>query len=522
MDSKLPTLLPQKVSAPTSYVAWLQKSQSEAALGKRRTGDPELQKSILKRRVIADIDTLADLNPTMAMRAKKSNHEETRSSLSRTQNRWPRSSSTSGLEKAVVPKKLDPLPVDTSTKKSKGHGPSSTSAVEKAVGRKKLDPLEMEPKTKKSNDEEVCSSLSRSQKRPATSIVKQMKPLAEPTSNDQKPFAEATRNPMMKNKFLASSPDDGFADSTERKERKASNKRSSQIKKQPLSDSAEDVRRLQEELLAQTDRISHSKFLSHGEKNTETSQLEEKSPPRKAKVEIKIEEPNPTSTFGALGDFCRKARDLNCPLDTTKDARSLFDRYATYDEMQQIMYLNYQKFGEIVVHILKSTRQELSEHGMKEKIQMSWREADRNKNGQVDFDEFAIWYSSWGFQQELLLSPSKIRCRDFAKEYDLNIADVESVQAKFCHFDEDGSGLIEFREFEKLLYKLMKIPRGQELPANRLKHFWKEIDIDGSGSVDFDEFLQWYIKYFDMKGNSDVSPIEQLYQSVRPNFGRTM
>lgn len=200
----------------------------------------------------------------------------------------------------------------------------------------------------------------------------------------------------------------------------------------------------------------------------------------------------------------------------------MFDRYAQKCIAQTQGDLDYQKFGEIVVHILKSTGQELSQEDMEKRIEVSWREADRNHNGKVDFNEFVNWYSSWGFQQELLLSPRQIRCRDFAKKYDLSIDDVESVLAKFRRFDEDGSGLIEFREFEKLLCKLMKVPRGQELPANRLKHFWKEIDSDGSGSIDFDEFLQWYIKYFDMKGNSDYSPMEHFYQSVRPSFGRSM
>merc|ERR1719263_765669 len=87
-------------------------------------------------------------------------------------------------------------------------------------------------------------------------------------------------------------------------------------------------------------------------------------------------------------------------------------------------------------------------------------------------------------------------------------------------FDEDGSGEIEFGEFEKLLYKLMKAPKDAELPASRLQHFWKQIDIDGSGSVCFEEFLQWYIKYFDMKGNAEITPMEQFYQSMRPHVGR--
>merc|ERR1719379_2467509 len=177
-------------------------------------------------------------------------------------------------------------------------------------------------------------------------------------------------------------------------------------------------------------------------------------------------------------------------------------------------------FGNIVVQIMKYTKQKLSDEDMNKKIEVSGGEADRNYNGKVDFDEFAIWYSSWGFQQELLLSPTQIRTRDFARKYDLSIAEVDSVHSMFRVFDEDGSGEIEFKEFEKLLYKLMKVPKDVELPATRLQHFWREIDADGSGSVCFAEFLQWYIKYFDMTGLSKISPMEQFYQSVRPNVGR--
>jgi len=204
-------------------------------------------------------------------------------------------------------------------------------------------------------------------------------------------------------------------------------------------------------------------------------------------------------------------KELNCPSDTAKDAQSLFHCYANNG------VLDYKNFREIVVEILNSTGQELSEEDMEKKITVSWLEADRNYNGKVDFDEFAIWYSSWGFQQELLLSPTTIRTRDLARRYNLSIAEVDSAHSMFEFFDEDGSGEIEFNEFEKLLYKLMKVPKEVEIPARRLQHFWQEIDIDGSGSVCFAEFLQWYIKYFDMKGTSNISPMEQFYLSQLPN-----
>jgi len=227
-----------------------------------------------------------------------------------------------------------------------------------------------------------------------------------------------------------------------------------------------------------------------------------------------VNQPTPNS-YAKFKQRRETIKELNCPVDIAKDAQGLFDCYATNG------VLDYKNFRDIVVHILNSAGQDLSNEDMSKKIEVSWREVDRNYSGKVDFDEFAIWYSSWGFREEVLLSPTQILTRDFARKYDLSSAEVDSVHSMFQFFDEDGSGLIEFKEFEKLLYKLMKIPKDTELPATRLQHFWKEIDADGSGSVCFAEFLQWYIKYFDMTGTSILSPIQQFYQSVRPNVGRS-
>merc|ERR1719272_2379657 len=98
------------------------------------------------------------------------------------------------------------------------------------------------------------------------------------------------------------------------------------------------------------------------------------------------------------------------------------------------------------------------------KLQASWKEADRNRNNKVEFEEFALWYSSRGFNQELLLTPQALQDRILAKKYGLSAPEVDHVRTKFKEFDEDKSGAIDFDEFQKLMHKLMKAPDELKLP----------------------------------------------------------
>merc|ERR1712232_724068 len=61
----------------------------------------------------------------------------------------------------------------------------------------------------------------------------------------------------------------------------------------------------------------------------------------------------------------------------------------------------------------------------------------------------------------------------------------------------------------------MKIKPPNELPHGRLRYFWSEIDRDNSGSVLFEEFLQWWLKYFDSYADKATMPFESFYSQVR-------
>mmetsp|Transcript_29922 Transcript_29922/g.88973 ORF Transcript_29922/g.88973 Transcript_29922/m.88973 type:complete len:112 (-) Transcript_29922:688-1023(-) len=92
-----------------------------------------------------------------------------------------------------------------------------------------------------------------------------------------------------------------------------------------------------------------------------------------------------------------------------------------------------------------------------------FNEVDADKNGEIDFDEFTIMMQSTagdrGERQEL-------------------------VDA-FAVFDEDGSGSTSKAEVKEIMEKF-----GQKLTEAELTQVMKEVDTDGDGQIDFEEFCQ--------------------------------
>jgi troponin C len=67
---------------------------------------------------------------------------------------------------------------------------------------------------------------------------------------------------------------------------------------------------------------------------------------------------------------------------------------------------------------------------------------------------------------------------------DLSQAQIDEFKQAFDIFDEDGGGDISTRELGKVM-KLL----GQDPSPDQLQQIITEVDADGSGTIDFDEFL---------------------------------
>lgn len=153
-------------------------------------------------------------------------------------------------------------------------------------------------------------------------------------------------------------------------------------------------------------------------------------------------------------------------------------------------------------------------------LSSSFYGADSDNTNNLDFLEFASWYSRHGFSESVLLTAEQKRIRQIARKHGLPIVEVEEYKKAFDHFDEDGSGEIEYEEFVDLLNTLINVPKHLELPSSRVRQFWTETVSDKGGAVGFEDFLLFYTRYFSKTGpgkrDSKTSPLEEFYHAIRP------
>lgn len=71
-------------------------------------------------------------------------------------------------------------------------------------------------------------------------------------------------------------------------------------------------------------------------------------------------------------------------------------------------------------------------------------------------------------------------------------------------------GLICKEEFQGILQELMRVRKASDVPMERFNHYWREVDMDQSGQIDFEEFLVWY---YDIAKTGAFNP-ESFYQAL--------
>merc|ERR1712232_170127 len=82
---------------------------------------------------------------------------------------------------------------------------------------------------------------------------------------------------------------------------------------------------------------------------------------------------------------------------------------------------------------------------------------------------------------------SKEELQGMADKMGIQLNNLCYLKQEFDAYDDDHSGYIDVKELKELLEKL-----GEELSEGELDQAFRELDSDGSGEIEFFEFVEWF------------------------------
>ncbi|CAG5106493.1 Oidioi.mRNA.OKI2018_I69.chr1.g2869.t1.cds [Oikopleura dioica] len=109
--------------------------------------------------------------------------------------------------------------------------------------------------------------------------------------------------------------------------------------------------------------------------------------------------------------------------------------------------------------VLKESKKDLSNQQIEDAVQ----KYDADGNGIIDFFEFIKLMANFNRDEE----------------------GEEAIRAVFRVFDKDGNGFISTKELREILKEL-----GDDVSDKEIIEMIRNVDIDGDGKVNYDEFVQ--------------------------------
>jgi len=159
----------------------------------------------------------------------------------------------------------------------------------------------------------------------------------------------------------------------------------------------------------------------------------------------------------------------------------------------------------------------------------NWSKMSSGEGGEeeVSMDAFLEWYQANMFSmdvRELDRSTGETMAYDLAKKLGVEVLTIDKIKKRFDSFDLDNSGTIDFDEYMQMLVYILKAGSKEDISETTVLRFWQEIDSDSSGEISFTEFAQWYVKYFnpdDEEMDMSLGPVHTFYESFNPMNKRT-
>jgi len=128
-------------------------------------------------------------------------------------------------------------------------------------------------------------------------------------------------------------------------------------------------------------------------------------------------------------------------------------------------------------------------------FERQWRMLDPHNRGYVGFDDFFTWFRNVAFCPDISTPCDvDVTIRKMSKRYGFNILDLERVCNVYSKYAEGGgTGCIDKSKFKQILCRVIGIPMDADVPEDTLRRYFREMDVNGDGEVDFEEFAKWYL-----------------------------
>jgi Ca2+-binding EF-hand superfamily protein len=126
----------------------------------------------------------------------------------------------------------------------------------------------------------------------------------------------------------------------------------------------------------------------------------------------------------------------------------------------------------------------------KDQLDEIFREVDKDGSGEIEFDEYCA----------MMVKLTGVRKRINAREY-IDRADIDNYRQAFNNFDTSGDGTISAKELDRLLRKMEIVLRVDQVESLLTKY-----DADGSGEIDFVEFLSMMVDLKKLRRARKINP----------------
>eukprot|EP00931_Biecheleriopsis_adriatica_P111256 TRINITY_DN8561_c0_g1_i3.p1 TRINITY_DN8561_c0_g1~~TRINITY_DN8561_c0_g1_i3.p1 ORF type:complete len:863 (+),score=147.30 TRINITY_DN8561_c0_g1_i3:77-2590(+) len=122
------------------------------------------------------------------------------------------------------------------------------------------------------------------------------------------------------------------------------------------------------------------------------------------------------------------------------------------------------------------------------------------------------------FSEILNLDDEERETRSLARRYGIAVSDAENIRKEFDRFDSGHKGRLDFVDFTRVFQTLTQSHSGsrgkpQEVSEGRLRSLWQNVDTDGSGVLEFDEFLLWFHQNFHFSPDNCIPSFHSAKQA---------